>query len=202
MLKSDTWIKCRAADGMIAPFEAELVRRLSLDGQLQRVLSYGLSSAGYDIRLSASEFKVFRRIPGAAPINPKRFDSRVLEDMELMHGPDGNYFILPANSLALAHSVEHFSMPDDVVGITACKSTYIRSGVNIPITILEPGWQGVLTLEISNSTPCDIMVFAGEGIAQVLFLTTDSVPEVTYATRKGGPGKYQSQEQRVVLPRV
>jgi len=202
MLKSDTWIKAQALTGMIEPFEPELVRSVDGEDGWQRVLSFGLSSAGYDIRLSASEFKVFRRIPGAPPINPKRFERRVLEDMELMHGPDGEYFILPANSLALAHSVERFAMPNDVVGITACKSTYIRSGVNIPITILEPGWQGVLTLEIANPTPCDVMVYAGEGIAQVLFITTDSVPEVTYATRRGGPGKYQSQEQRVVLPRV
>jgi dCTP deaminase len=203
MLKSDTWIKEQANAGMIQPFVPDLVRKVSNpQGEWQRVLSFGLSSAGYDIRLSDREFKVFRRIPGAPPINPKRFDSRVLEDMSLMTGEDGPYFILPANSLALAHSVECFAMPDDVVGVTTCKSTYIRSGVNIPITILEPGWKGVLTLEIANPTPCDVIVFPNEGIAQVLFFTTDSVPEVTYATRKEGPGKYQSQAQAIVLPMV
>ncbi|BAC91451.1 dCTP deaminase [Gloeobacter violaceus] len=203
MLNSDSWIKQRAAEGMIAPFEAELVRRVDDgSGHHHRVLSYGLSSAGYDIRLADDEFKVFRRVPGARPIDPKRFDNTCLEDMALMSGPEGDYFILPANSLALAHSVEHFRMPDNVVGVTTCKSTYIRSGVNIPITILEPGWTGVLTLEIANPTPCDVMVYPNEGIAQVLFFTTDQVPEVTYATRKDGPGKYQSQEQRIVLPRV
>ncbi|MBC8121737.1 MAG: dCTP deaminase [Gemmatimonadaceae bacterium] len=210
MLKSDTWIKERCLlEGMISPFEPKLIRQVSTDldqatgaGLTRRVLSFGLSSAGYDIRLSPGEFKVFRRVPGAQPIDPKCFNSRCLEDMALVEGPHGAYFILPANSLALAHSVESFAMPDDVVGMTSCKSTYIRSGVNIPITILEPGWKGVLTLEIANPTPCDVLVYANEGIAQVLFFSTEHPPEVTYATRQDGPGKYQSQEKQVVLPRV
>jgi dCTP deaminase len=182
-LKADHWIKKMAQErGMIDPF---------VEGQKQDgVISYGVSSYGYDIRV-ADQFKIFTNIHSRI-VDPKNFDPESMVDFK------GDVCIIPPNSFVLAHSVETIRMPRDVTGLVLCKSTYIRAGVLIPTTVLEAGWEGVITLEIGNVTPLPAKVYANEGIAQVLFFEGDSPPDVSYADRQG---KYQNQKG-VVLPRI
>ncbi len=182
-LKADNWIKKQALEhGMIEPF---------IDGQVREgVISYGVSSYGYDIRVS-DEFKVFTNIYSTV-VDPKNFDPNAYVDFK------GEVCIIPPNSFVLAMSVEHIRMPRNVTGIVLCKSTYIRAGVLIPTTVLEAGWEGIITLEISNVTPLPARIYANEGIAQVLFFEGDEACDTSYADRQG---KYQSQHG-VVLPRV
>ena len=182
-LKPDHWIKKMATEhGMIEPFVATQQR----DG----VISYGVSSYGYDVRV-ADEFKIFTNIHSRI-VDPKDFDPESMVDFR------GEVCTIPPNSFVLAHSVETFRMPRNVTGLVLCKSTYIRAGVLIPTTVLEAGWEGVITLEIGNVTPLPAKVYANEGIAQVLFFEGDDPPAVSYAERAG---KYQRQTG-VVLPRV
>lgn len=182
-LKADRWIKQMALEhGMIEPFEEGQKR----DG----VISYGVSSYGYDIRVS-DEFKIFTNVYSKT-VDPKNFDPSSMVDFR------GDVCTIPPNSFVLAHSVETIRMPRDVTGLVLCKSTYIRAGVLIPTTVLEAGWEGVITLEIGNVTPLPARVYANEGIAQVLFFQGDEPPDVSYADRKG---KYQGQTG-VVLPRI
>ncbi len=182
-LKADNWIRKMALDcGMIEPFVEDQVR--------QGVISYGVSSYGYDIRV-ADEFKIFTNVYSTI-IDPKNFDPKSMIDFK------GDVCIIPPNSFVLARSVETVRMPRNVTGVVLCKSTYIRSGVLIPTTVLEAGWAGVITLEIGNVTPVPAKIYANEGIAQVLFFTGDEECDVSYADRKG---KYQNQTG-VVLPRV
>ncbi len=167
---------------MLEPFE----ERLKRDG----VISYGLSSMGYDIRVT-DEFKVFTNLKQAV-VDPKQFSPDSFVDFK------GDVCIVPPNSFALARSVEFFRMPRSVLGICLGKSSYARCGVVVNITPLEPGWEGHLTIEISNTTPLPARIYSFEGIAQVLFFEAGSLPEVSYADRKG---KYQGQ-QGITLPKV
>jgi dCTP deaminase len=182
-LKADNWIRKMALErGMIEPFVDEQVRN--------GVISYGVSSYGYDIRV-ADEFKIFTNVHSTI-VDPKQFDPSAYVDYK------GDICVIPPNSFVLARSVEYFRMPRNVSGIVLCKSTYIRSGVLIPTTVLEAGWEGIITLEISNVTPLPAKIYANEGIAQVLLFEGDEPCDTSYADRKG---KYQKQEG-VVLPRI
>jgi dCTP deaminase len=168
--------------GMIEPFEDRQVR----DG----VISYGLSSYGYDIRV-ADEFKIFTNI-NSTVVDPKHFDARSFVDLK------ADVCIIPPNSFALARTVEYFRIPRDVLTVCVGKSTYARCGLIVNVTPFEPEWEGFVTLEISNTTPLPARVYANEGIAQVLFFQSDEVCEVSYADKKG---KYQKQ-QGLTLPRL
>jgi dCTP deaminase len=168
--------------GMIEPFEDRQVR--------QGVVSYGLSSYGYDIRV-ADEFKVFTNI-NSTVVDPKNFDARSFVDMKT------DVCIIPPNSFALARTLEYFRIPRDVLTVCVGKSTYARCGLIVNVTPFEPEWEGFVTLEISNTTPLPARVYANEGIAQVLFFQSDEACEVSYADKKG---KYQKQ-QGLTLPRL
>ncbi len=183
-LKPDYWIRKMASGRrMIEPFVDRQVR--------DSVISYGLSSYGYDIRV-ADEFKIFTPCPGdLAVVDPKRFDVRAMVDFE------GDVCVIPPNSFALGRSVEYFRVPRGVLCICLGKSTYARCGIIVNITPFEPEWQGYVTLAISNTTSLPARIYAGEGIAQVLFFEADEECEVSYADKRG---KYQAQ-QGVVLPR-
>jgi dCTP deaminase len=182
-LKADNWIKRLAKEhGMIDPFVDTQVR----DG----VISFGVSSYGYDIRVS-DEFKIFTNIHSRI-VDPKEFDPKAYVDFK------GEVCIIPPNSFVLARSVEMMRMPPNVTGVVLCKSTYIRAGILIPTTVLEAGWEGIITLEITNVTPLPAKVYANEGIAQILFFEGDELCDTSYADRKG---KYQNQHG-VVLPRI
>src|SRR5512145_1041256 len=160
--------------GMIEPFVEDQVRN--------GVISYGLSSYGYDMRVSR-EFKVFTNVFNTL-VDPKNFDARSLVDME------ADYIDIPPNSFALARTMEYFRIPRNVLAICLGKSTYARCGIIINTTPFEPGWEGYVTLEISNTTPLPAKIYANEGIAQVIFFEADEECEVSYADRKG---KYQGQ---------
>jgi dCTP deaminase len=182
-IRHDRWIAQMAREqGMIEPFEEGQVR--------EGVISYGLSSFGYDIRV-ADEFKVFTNVYGVV-VDPKEFDPRSFVDIQ------GDHCIIPPNSFALARTLEFFRIPSDVLVLCVGKSTYARVGVLINVTPLEPEWRGHLTLEISNTTPLPAKIYANEGIAQLVFFQGDETPSVTYAQRSG---KYQDQ-QGVTLPRM
>ena len=180
---SDRWIRTMAEEhGMIEPFAADQVR--------EGTISYGLSSFGYDIRV-APEFKVFTNVHNVV-VDPKGFDDRSFVDVAT------DACIIPPNSFALARTVEYFRMPPNVLAVCLGKSTYARCGIVVNVTPLEPSWEGYLTLEISNTTPLPAKIYANEGIAQLLFLEGNEVPQVTYADRKG---KYMKQVG-VTLPRM
>jgi dCTP deaminase len=182
-IKADSWIKRMALDhGMIEPFEDRQVR--------QGVISYGLSSYGYDIRV-ADEFKVFTNINNIV-VDPKAFDERSFVDIT------ADVCIIPPNSFALAKTVEYFRIPRDVLTVCVGKSTYARCGLIVNVTPFEPEWEGFVTLEISNTTPLPAKVYANEGIAQVLFFQSDEPCEVSYKDKKG---KYQGQ-RGLTLPRL
>lgn len=179
-IKPDHWIRRMALEhNMIMPFEEKQVR----DG----IISYGLSSYGYDIRVS-DEYKIFTNV-NSAIVDPKNFDPASFVDYR------GAICIIPPNSFVLARTVEHFDIPRNVLAICVGKSTYARCGLIVNVTPLEPEWRGILTLEISNTTPLPAKVYSNEGIAQLLFLESDEMCEVSYADRKG---KYQN--QTVVTP--
>ena len=182
-LKSDKWIKEKSLnDEMIVPFESENVG--------SGVISYGLSSYGYDIRV-ANEFKIFTNIGGTV-VDPKNFDEKNVVDFV------GDICIVPPNSFALARTVEYFKMPENVLAICLGKSTYARCGIIVNVTPFEPGFEGHITIEISNTTPLPAKIYANEGIAQVLFLEGDEPCAVSYADKKG---KYQHQKG-ITLPRI
>jgi dCTP deaminase len=182
-IKADTWIRKMALEHrMIEPFEDRQVRA--------GVISYGLSSYGYDIRV-ADEFKVFTNI-NSTVVDPKNFDSRSFVDVK------ADVCIIPPNSFALAKTVEYFRIPRDVLTVCVGKSTYARCGLIVNVTPFEPEWEGYVTLEISNTTPLPAKVYANEGISQVLFFQSDEICEVSYADKKG---KYQRQ-QGLTLPRL
>jgi dCTP deaminase len=192
MIKNDTWILEMAAKGMIEPFEPHLIRQV--DGL--PVISYGLSSYGYDLRLSPSEFRIFRHIPGTV-VDPKNFNPANLEPVELHTDESGSYFVLPAHSYGLGVALERLSVPEYVTVICIGKSTYARVGLIANLTPAEAGWRGHLTLEFSNSSSADCRIYANEGIVQ-LFL--EGAPcAVSYETRRG---KYQDQMEQVTLARV
>ncbi|MEM9809541.1 MAG: dCTP deaminase, partial [Cyanobacteria bacterium P01_D01_bin.56] len=169
MIKNDAWIHEMAQTGMIAPFEPTLVRRLGLNGTNVPVISYGLSSFGYDIRLSSKEFRIFRHIPGTV-IDPKHFNPDNLESTQLRTDEHGSYFILPAHSYGLGVALERLAIPDNITTICIGKSTYARCGIIANLTPAEAGWRGYLTLEFSNSSSADCRIYANEGVVQLLFL--------------------------------
>jgi dCTP deaminase len=167
---------------MIEPFADNQVR----DG----VISYGVSSYGYDIRV-ADEFKIFTNI-NSTIVDPKRFDQQSFVDFK------GDICIIPPNSFALARTVEYFRIPRNILTICVGKSTYARCGVIVNVTPFEPEWEGTATLEISNTTPLPAKIYANEGIAQVVFFESDEICETSYADKKG---KYQAQRE-ITLPRI
>jgi len=182
-IKSDKWIRRMSREhGMIEPFVDEQVRA--------GVVSYGLSSYGYDIRV-ADEFKVFTNI-NSTVIDPKQFDPQSFVDIKT------DVCIVPPNSFALARTVEYFRIPRDVLTICLGKSTYARCGIIVNVTPFEPEWEGFVTLEISNTTPLPAKIYANEGLAQVLFFQSDEPCERSYADKKG---KYQGQKG-VTLPKI
>lgn len=182
-LKSDSWIiRMAKEEGMIEPFEEGQVR----DG----VISYGVSSYGYDIRV-ADEFKIFTNVFSAV-VDPKEFDSDSMVDFK------GDVCVIPPNSFALARTLEYFRIPRSVLTVCVGKSTYARCGIIINVTPFEPEWEGYVTLEISNTTPLPARIYANEGIAQVLFFEADEECLISYADKKG---KYQKQ-QKIELPRL
>ena len=194
-VKSDRWIiqMCREA-GLITPFEEKLVR--TVDGR--RIISAGVSSFGYDLRLAADGFRVFSPIV-SAEIDPKNFDERSLIEAPLRQAADGSqYWLLPPLSYALGVTVETFQIPRNILGLCMGKSTYARSGLIVNTTPLEPGWRGRLVLEFSNSADLPVRVYANEGIAQVTFFESDEPCDVSYADRSG---KYQDQTG-LVTPRL
>ena len=182
-IQSDRWIREQAVNhGMIEPFSEKQVA--------SGVISYGLSSYGYDLRVS-DEFKIFTNV-NSAIIDPKAFDERSFVTVQ------ASSVIIPPNSFALARSVEYFRIPRDVLTICVGKSTYARCGIIVNVTPFEPEWEGFVTLEISNTTPLPAKIYANEGLCQILFFHGDQPCEVSYADRKG---KYQKQ-QGIVLPKL
>ena len=175
MVKNDIWIREAAEKGMITPFNKEQSRA--------GVISYGVSSYGYDMRIS-DEFKIFTGSNGAV-IDPKSFDSQNFVDFK------GDVCVVPGNSFVLARSLEYFKIPREVLVICLGKSTYARCGVVVNVTPLEPEWEGHVTIEISNTCPLPVKVYANEGIAQILFLQGSEVCARSYADKAG---KYQAQK--------
>ncbi len=182
-IKSDRWIRRMAREHrMIEPFSDRQVR--------EGVISYGVSSYGYDVRI-ASDFKIFTNI-NSTIVDPKSFDPRSFVDFE------GDVCVIPPNSFALARTVESFRIPRNVLVVTLGKSTYARCGIIVNVTPLEPEWEGIVTLEVSNTTPLPAKIYANEGIAQMLFFESDEECEVSYADKKG---KYQGQKT-LTLPKL
>jgi dCTP deaminase len=182
-LKADSWIReMSQKNSMIEPFSEEQVGK--------DVVSYGLSSYGYDIRVS-NEFKIFTNL-NSTVVDPKHFDDANVIDYV------GDICIVPPNSFALARTVEYFKIPRDVLAICLGKSTYARCGIIVNVTPFEPEFEGHITIEISNTTPLPAKIYANEGIAQVLFLEGDEPCEVSYKDKKG---KYQKQTG-ITLPRI
>jgi dCTP deaminase len=182
-LKPDHWIKKMALEyEMISPFVESQVRN--------GVVSYGVSSYGYDIRV-ADEFKIFTNVHSAI-VDPKHFDPKSMVDFK------GDICVIPPNSFALARTIEYFKIPRSVLTICLGKSTYARCGIIVNVTPFEPEWEGYVTLEISNTTPLPARIYANEGIAQVLFFQADEECNISYADKKG---KYQNQ-QSIILPKL
>jgi dCTP deaminase len=182
-VKNDRWIRKMAKEhDMINPFAESQVR----DG----VISYGLSSYGYDLRV-ADEFQIFTAV-NSAVVDPKHFDERLFVEFR------GPVCTIPPNSFALGRSVEYFKIPRNVITVCVGKSTYARCGVIVNVTPLEPEWEGFVTLEISNTAPLPARVYANEGLCQIVFLESDELCEVSYKDKKG---KYQAQKG-IVLPKV
>ena len=175
MLKNDRWIREMAEKGMIRPFNKEQAR--------EGVISYGVSSYGYDMRV-ADEFKIFTNTNNTV-VDPKSFDVKSFIDFK------GNVCVVPANSFVLARSVEYFRIPREVLVICLGKSTYARCGIVVNVTPLEPEWEGYVTIEISNTSPLPARIYANEGIAQILFMQGSEVCERSYADKAG---KYQGQK--------
>tara|TARA_B110000438_G_scaffold296132_1_gene340332 strand:- start:531 stop:1088 length:558 start_codon:yes stop_codon:yes gene_type:complete len=182
-IKSDKWIKEMSINNkMIEPFVDKQIKNESI--------SYGLSSYGYDIRVS-DEFKIFTNVNNSI-VDPKNFDSNSFVDFK------GSVCIVPPNSFALARSVEYFKIPRNVLTICLGKSTYARCGIIVNVTPFEPEWEGFVTLEISNTTPLPAKIYSNEGLCQVLFFESDEECEISYKDKKG---KYQSQIG-ITLPKL
>jgi dCTP deaminase len=182
-IKSDKWIRRMSKEHqMIVPFSEKQTK--------EGVISFGLSSYGYDIRV-ADEFKVFSAA-NSTTIDPKSFDSQSFVDIK------GKKCIIPPNSFVLTRTVEYFKIPRNILTICLGKSTYARCGIIVNVTPFEPEWEGYATLEISNTGPVPAKIYANEGIAQIIFLEADEVCQTSYKDKKG---KYQAQK-RITLPRL
>lgn len=187
-IQPDNWIRRMAKEhGMIEPFEENQVKYL----ESKRLVSYGLSSYGYDLRV-ADEFKVFTNVLSSV-VDPKNFDEKSFIDIKT-----SDVCIVPPNSFALARSVEYFRIPRDVLTICLGKSTYARCGIIVNVTPFEPEWEGHVTLEISNTTPLPAKIYANEGLAQVIFFRSSIACDISYADRKG---KYMKQ-RGITIPRM
>lgn len=183
-IKSDRWIRKMSLEKkMIEPFEDRQVRK--------GVISYGLSSYGYDLRV-ADDWKIFTNV-NSTVIDPKNFDERSFVDFK------GDVCVIPPNSFALARTVEYLRIPRRVLTVCLGKSSYARCGLVVNVTPFEPEWEGHATLEISNTTPLPAKIYANEGLCQVLFFESDEDCETSYADRKG---KYQKQPAQIVLPKL
>jgi len=182
-VKPDNWIKKQSIENeMIKPF---------IDKQISKnIISYGLSSYGYDIRV-ADRFKIFTNV-NSTVVDPKNFDTSNVVDFQ------GDVCIIPPNSFALANTIEYFKIPRDILAICVGKSTYARCGIIVNVTPFEPEFEGSITIEISNTTPLPAKIYANEGIAQVLFLSGDGECDISYKDKKG---KYQNQKN-ITLPRI
>ena len=186
-IKSDKWIRHMAENhGMIEPFESDQVRFR----EDSKIISYGTSSYGYDIRCS-NEFKLFTNI-NSTIVDPKQFDANSFVDVK------SDICIIPPNSFALARTIEYFRIPRNVLTICLGKSTYARCGIIVNVTPFEPEWEGYVTLEFSNTTPLPAKIYANEGVAQVIFFESDEACETSYKDRGG---KYQGQHG-VTLPKI
>ena len=186
-LQPDSWIRKMAEEkGMIEPFENRQVKQF----EDKKVVSYGLSSYGYDLRV-ANEFKVFTNVYNSI-VHPKNFKDDSFVDII------GSKCIIPPNSFALARSVEYFRIPRDILTVCIGKSTYARCGIIVNVTPFEPEWEGYVTLEISNTTPLPAVIYANEGLAQVLFFQAKKICDISYADRKG---KYMKQV-KITVPRM
>ena len=199
-----TKLSNESKDPLICPMIPALIRRVNSKGKAvisgeneddRKVISYGLSSYGYDLRLG-EEFKIFRHIPGTV-VNPKAFNPDNVIDAPLHEDKWGKYFILPANSYGLGVSVERLSIPKNITALFIGKSTYARSGIIVNLTPGESMWRGHLTIEVSNASSADCRIFAGEGICQALFFEGEPC-ETAY----GNDRKYQDQPAQVVLAKV
>lgn len=187
-IKEDSWIRKMAMEKkIITPFVDTQVR---MNEQKEKIVSYGLSSYGYDIRLS-EEFKIFTNVYNSV-VDPKKFNEDSFVDIQTKE------CVIPPNSFALARSIEYFRIPRNILTICLGKSTYARCGIIVNVTPLEPEWEGHVTLEISNTTPLPAKVYANEGIAQVIFLESKEICEISYAERNG---KYQKQTG-ITIPKV
>lgn len=193
MLLNDAQITAFARKGMITPFVSRLVRK----AEGKPVLSFGLSSYGYDLRLSPKEFKIFRHVPGTV-VDPKSFQPANLEPAKLHRDAHGAYFVLPGRSYGLGVAVERLHLPENVSAVCVGKSTYARCGIIANVTPAEAGWHGHLTLEFSNSSAADCRIYAGEGVVQMLFFQGEPCT-TSYQARSG---KYQRQGHQITLPRV
>ncbi|MCK5512483.1 MAG: dCTP deaminase [Thermodesulfovibrionia bacterium] len=182
MVKNDRWIKEKSVMGMITPFSESQVKR--------EVISYGISSYGYDMRISDT-FKIFTSAESTI-IDPKKFDPQNFTDFK------GDVCVIPANSFVLATSLEYFKIPRDVIVICLGKSTYARCGIVVNVTPLEPEWEGSVTIEISNISPLPAKIYANEGIAQLIFLGAEEMCVTSYADKTG---KYQAQKG-ITLPKI
>jgi dCTP deaminase len=200
MTESEIAGYCVGHPRMITPFSPDLVRTrenwskcngIPLDNIVEKIVSYGTSSYGYDVRC-ADEFKIFTNI-NSTIVDPKNFDERNFVTHK------GDYCIIPPNSFALARTVERMKIPRDMMTVCLGKSTYARCGIIVNVTPFEPEWEGYVTLEFSNTTPLPAKIYANEGCAQVLFFKADDTCEVSYADRGG---KYQGQGAEVVCPKV
>jgi dCTP deaminase len=189
-IKSDKWIRRMAEQhGMIEPFEPKQVKQ---DAEGKRLVSYGTSSYGYDIRCS-KEFKLFTNL-NSTIVDPKNFDPNSFVEV------NADYCIIPPNSFALARTVEYFRIPRNVLTVCLGKSTYARCGIIVNVTPFEPEWEGYVTLEFSNTTPLPAKIYANEGCAQVLFFEADA-DDVCETSYKDRGGKYQGQVG-VTLPKI
>ncbi|MCK4517540.1 dCTP deaminase [Candidatus Babeliales bacterium] len=189
-IQPDNWIRRMAKEyGMIEPFEENQVKYIEDGGK--RLVSYGLSSYGYDLRV-ADEFKVFTNVLSSV-VDPKNFDEKSFVDIKT-----SDVCIVPPNSFALARSIEYFRIPRDVLTICLGKSTYARCGIIVNVTPFEPEWEGHVTLEISNTTPLPAKIYANEGLAQVIFFKSETTCDTSYADRKG---KYMNQ-RGITIPRM
>lgn len=198
MIKNDTWIK-QQADKMIYPFTVCQVKLIAEceNFDMIRAISYGVSSYGYDIRLSSRDFYIFEHSPKRV-VDPKNFDKAVLIKQKLFSDKTGDYFLMPPRSSGLGVSIENFCVPENITVLCVGKSTYARAGLIVNTTPFEAGWRGHPTLEFYNSLPLPLKVYANEGIAQCLFFEGEPC-EVSYACRDG---KYQDQQHRVVTSKV
>ena len=186
-IKSDKWIIEQSKNNeLISPFESAQIREV----KGEKIVSYGVSSYGYDVRCS-NEFKIFTNTHSSV-VDPKNFDPKSFVDVT------AEQCLIPPNSFALARTVEYFKIPRSILTLCLGKSTYARCGIIVNVTPLEPGWEGHVTLEFSNTTPLPAKIYANEGVAQFVFIKGNEIPNVTYDKRKG---KYMKQKG-VTLPKI